>query len=425
MSTLKNAIHNLLGWDRPQSYNRVINANSVLFSSFGKDITASDIIKTAIHRVCEEVSKCSIKSVTETHTPTHRVIVADDDINAVLRGRVNPICGLKDFLYKVAYILLVNRNCFIYWAYDEVPIGDTGKVRRVTRGFYPIEKATVKLYYSDGEMRAELQGTSGGNIVLDLPYSDLIHIRLGYGANPYLGGDANGRADWREALKTLQTLNVIQEAIPKSLEASLSLHGVLSLKTLAEADKREISRDEFEKHLFNSELGIVATDYESTFQPINIATQDIPQTVLTYLRENLLSPFGVSVPIYLGKYTDDEFTAFYQTAVEPLLLAITDASRITLFTPLQLAHGRTIKFYDKIVQSLSFARRQEIAKMTQEDALLSRSERRELLGYDPDDEPTRVSLNYIDTSIANQYQLSALSQGKKPTAPKQNKEDET
>lgn len=425
MSTLKNAIHYLLGWDRPTAYNRVVNANTVLFSSFGKDVTASDIVKTAIHRVCEEVSKCSIKSVTETQNP-HRVTVADDDINSVLLGRVNPMCGLKDFLYKIAYITLVNRNCFIYWAYDEVPIKVDGKdyVKRVTRGFYPLEKARVKLYYAGDEMRAELQSTTGGGVTLDLPYSDLIHLRLGYGANPYLGGDADGRADWRAILKNLQTLHVIQEAIPKSLEASLSLHGVLTMNTVAEADKREISRKEFEKHLFNSELGIVATDYESQFTPIQIATQDIPQTVLTFLRDEILSVFGVSVPIYLGKYTDDDFTAFYQTAVEPLLMTIVNAMKITLFTSKQLAYGRTIKFYDKIVQSLSFARRLEIAKATQEDALLSRPERRELLGYDPDDEPTRVSLNYIDVSIANTYQLTALSQGKKPAAPKQSKEDD-
>ena len=299
MSTLKNAIHNLLGWDRPTAYNRVVNANTVLFSSFGKDVTASDIVKTAIHRVCEEVSKCSIKSVTETQNP-HRVTVADDDINSVLLGRVNPMCGLKDFLYKIAYITLVNRNCFIYWAYDEVPIKVDGKdyVKRVTRGFYPLEKARVKLYYAGDEMRAELQSTTGGGVTLDLPYSDLIHLRLGYGANPYLGGDADGRADWRAILKNLQTLHVIQEAIPKSLEASLSLHGVLTMNTVAEADKREISRKEFEKHLFNSELGIVATDYESQFTPIQIAAQDIPQTVLTFLRDEILSVFGVSVPIY-------------------------------------------------------------------------------------------------------------------------------
>ena len=33
-------------------------------------------------------------------------------------------------------------------------------------------------------------------------------------------------------------------------------------------------------------------------------------------------------------------------------------------------------------------------------------EQRELLGYEPDEDPDRVSLNYIDTSIANQYQLT-------------------
>ena len=250
-----------------------------------------------------------------------------------------PIC-LKDFLYKVAYLTLVNRNCFVYWAYDEVPIKGTDKVRRVTRGFYPIENANVRLYYLDGEMRAELTSTTGGGIILDLPYSDLIHVRLGYGANAYLGGDASGRGDFREILGNLQTLHVIKEAIPKSLEAALSLKGVLSLKTVADADKRTIKRDTFEEHLFNSKYGIVATDYEADFQPINISTQDIPSNVLEYLRAEILSPFGVSLPIYLGKYTDDEYTAFWQTACEGLTLAITDAFRITLFTPQQLEIGR-------------------------------------------------------------------------------------
>ena len=114
------------------------------------------------------------------------------------------------------------------------------------------------------------------------------------------------------------------------------------------------------------------------------------------------------MPIYLGKWTDDDFTAFYQTSVEGDLQAIADAMRLVLFTPKQAAYGHTIKTYDRLVQSLSFERRQNIAEMTKEDALLSRAERRELLGYEPDGEPTRVSLNYIDTNIANQYQLGEI-----------------
>jgi len=220
-------------------------------------------------------------------------------------------------------------------------------------------------------------------------------------------------------------MHVIKESIPKSIQASLSLKGILSMKTVADVDKKEVTREEFENHLFDSKYGIVATDYESEFTPININPTDIPSNILSFIRDEILAPFGVSLPIYLGKYTDDEYTAFYQTAVEGLLIAITDAMKITLFTPRQVSYGHKIKYYDKLVQSLSFSRRQEIAEMTKDDALLSRDERRELIGYEPDGEPTRVSLNYIDVSIANQYQLTTLSQGKKPSATKKKKEDET
>lgn len=397
----------MLGWDKGLTYNsKFITANKIMFSSYGDDIHINDMVKTAIHRVAEAVSKCELKSVIERKNP-RLTEVADDEINAVLTSRVNPLCALKDFLYKVTWLTLVHKNCFIYWQYDEVPIENTQYIRRVTKGFYPIEAANVKIYTLNDEMRIEISNNTN-DIVLDLPYSDVIHIRHSYGANKYLGGASNGLADNRDLLSNLQTMHIIKESIPKALEASLSLKGILSMKTVADADKKTVTREEFENHLFDSKYGIVATDYESDFTPINISATDIPTNILSFLRDEILSPFGVSLPIYLGKYTDDEYTAFYQTAIEGILIEIQQAMKIVLFTPRQLSYGHTIKYYDKLVQSLSFDRRQQIAEMTKDDALLSREERRELLGYEPDGEPTRVSLNFIDTSIANQYQLENL-----------------
>lgn len=404
--SIRNAIQKLLGWGRTSVTKHFITADSVLFSHCGSDVTASDIVNTAKHRVCEAVSKCSLSAVKIMRDP-RRVVMAGDDLNGLFASRVNPICGLKDFLYKVAWLTLTNKNCFIYWAYDEVPIGDSGKVRRVTRGLYPIEYANVKLYEADDEMRVELTSL-GGDVVLDMPYSDVIHIRHGYGANRFLGGDRSGRADTRGILENMQTMHVIKEAIPKSLQASLGLKGILTMKTVANADKRELSRDEFEKHLISSNYGIVATDYASEFTPININATDIPSNVLTFIRDELLAPFGVSLPIYLGKYTDDDYTAFYQTAVEGILIEIAEAMRITLFTPRQLAAGYTIKFYDRLVQSLSFEKRIHIVELAKDSNLLNRADQRELLGYEPDDQPDRVSLNYVDVSIANEYQLGTL-----------------
>ena len=95
----------------------------------------------------------------------------------------------------------------------------------------------------------------------------------------------------------------------------------------------------------------------------------------------------------------------YQTAIEGILAAISEAFTVSIFTQKQLRAGYKIKVYDRFVQSLSFATRMKIVEMANPSNLLKRMEQRELLGYEPDEDPDRVSLNYIDTSIANQYQL--------------------
>ena len=187
--------------------------------------------------------------------------------------------------------------------------------------------------------------------------------------------------------------------------ASLSIKGLLSMKTVADADKKTLRRDEFENHILDSKYGILATDFESDFTPININASDIPSNVLNFVKDELLYPFGVSLPILTGKFTDDEYSAFYQTTIEGILVAISEAFTVGIFTQKQLRAGYKIKVYDRFVQSLSFATRMKIVELANPSNLLKRMEQRELLGYEPDEDPDRVSLNYIDTSIANQYQL--------------------
>lgn len=398
-----------MGWiDKGRKYQIIdTTTGSGSFTSFGNNPLASDLVKTGIHRICEEVSKCRIQSVIVRNNPK-TITIQNDSINACFNGRVNPYMGMRDFLYKIAWQTIINSNCYVYWAYDEVPIGN-GYVNRITRGFYILDDADVRIYIENGEPRIEINARKNGE-VFDMPYSEIIHIRRNLSENVLLGGGEDGKTDWRGAIKNLQTITTVKEYIPKSLKASLGMKGLLSMRTVADINKKEVTREEFEKHLTSSESGIIATDYEADFTPINIATSQIPDNVLELVINEVLAPLGVSMPIYLGNYTDDEYTAFYQTAVEGLLIEIAEAFKLTLFTPRQLAYGETIKFYDRLVQSLSFSRRQEICAMTKEDGLLTRDERRELLGYEPDGKETLVSLNYIRESIASQYQMQDIAQ---------------
>lgn len=415
MGTIK-TISNILGWGKSACANsnmsKLIDYNAPIFSVFGRDIMLSDIVKTAIHRTAEAVSKCVLKSVIDKTNPEHQVVSANDEINALFGSRVNPFMTLKDFLYKVAYLTLRNENCFIYPSYDEVQIdGSPDKVRRVYKGFYPLEPTSGVIYHNGVEARVEL--TNGGG-VFDMPYADIIHIRHKFGAHPLLGGNSSGTFDARALLKNLQIIDTIKEGIPKAIEASLTLKGILTMKGMPDVDKQILKRDEFEAHLTDSKYGIMATDYEADFTPINITATDIPPNILALIQQEILYPFGMSLPIMAGKYTDEEYAAFYQTEPEGLLISIAQTFTAAIFTPRQLAFGHKIKVYDRLTQNMSIEKRIKIVELTKENGLLGADEQRELLGYEPNGEPTRVSLNYIDASIANAYQMADVKNKNKP-----------
>lgn len=412
-------IADIIGWGggktaRPDiRYGNYISNADPIIKAFGRDIFLSDIVKTAVHRIAEAVSKCYMQSVVVKTKPFRQIEIAADEINALFESRVNPLMPLKDFLYKVAYLTVKNMNCFIYPAYDEIPIAGGGLVRRKYTGFYPLEPTEVRIYYNDGEMRIALTAKNG--TVFDIPYADIIHIRYQYGENPFLGGDASGRRDVRALLKNLQIMHVVKENIPKTIEASLALKGILSMKTVADADAKTVTREEFENHLFTSRYGVVATDYESEFTPVNVNATDLPPNIMTFLTQEILSPFGVSLPILNGKFNDEEYAAFFQTAPEGIIYSIAQGFTAALFTPKELAYGHKIKVYDRLVQNLSFKLRKEIVEMANPSALLDRDEQRELLGYEPDGQPTRVSLNFVNIGIADAYQLSTIKDKKEST----------
>ncbi len=413
MGTL-NQISKMLNWGKnapvmpSNRYGGLIDFNSpVLKSEFGRDILISDIVKTAIHRIAEALSKCVLKSVVEKHDP-HVIVPVNDEINALFAGKVNPFMTLKDFLYKTAFITIANENCFIYPAYNEIQLENSQSVRREYTAFYPLDGVVKGVIYHNGtEARIELSNLHG--YTFDMPYDDIIHIRRNYGQHPFLGGDSGGRLNTHSLLKNLQVIHTVKEAIPKTLEASLSIKGVLTMKGMAEFDAKEMAKQEFENHIQSSRYGLLSTDYGTDFHPVNIQATDIPENIMKFVQQEILYPFGVSMAIMEGKYNDAEYAAFYETAIEGLLMSITQAFTATVFTKNQRTRGHKIKAYDRLVQNMSMETRLKIVELFREPGTLSADEQRELAGFEPNGKPTRVSLNYVDEAIINAYQLNVNS----------------
>ena len=117
--------------------------------------------------------------------------------------------------------------------------------------------------------------------------------------------------------------------------------------------------------------------------------------------------FGVNEKIIKSNYNEDEYNAFYSSVIEPLAIQFSQEFTRKLFTEFQISNGNRIIFS---AERLTFANNSTKAKLINTLlplGILSINEARTILELETIDNGDRhlVSLNYVDLSKANEYQL--------------------
>lgn len=375
-----------------------------IFSSFGEDIYLSDFVNNAIDRVATEVSKIDIRSIVQRGDTRQD---QNDDITRLFRFKPNPLQTTSDFLSNVEWLRRKNMNAFIYPQYEVVNTA-AGSFRRYT-AFYPLDPIAVYIGAGEDGQVWEVKFDFGDGSSWTLPYSDLIHLKWRRGKNTVIGGgDDAGSPMIRDILRTVDSLDKTIQGLPKSIEASLQVKGVYHAKTLADAEKLKGIRDDFESHIATSKSGMVATDLAGDFTPINLNVADVPEESMKFLKAVLQERYGVSAAILAGDYTGEQHSAFYQTAIEDFIVQMEQAFTACLFTAREQDVGRRIKGYYSKVRYLSQQDKLNLADLATKTRLMTLNQINEMFGVSPFEggDVRMQSLNYVDSSIANQYQAN-------------------
>jgi HK97 family phage portal protein len=379
--------------------------NQPVFTQFGNNIYLSDFVNNAIDRVATEISKINVKSVVDKGDS---LMVQNDDITRLFRSKPNPLQTTSDFLSSVEWLRRKNRNAFIYPQYEIVETPTGRRFRRYT-AFYPLNPQAVYIGVTPGgnvwEVKMDFEDGSSWVI----PYADLVHMKWRRGNNLIVGGgDDYGQADDKDVLNTIRALDKTIQGLPKSIEASLQIKGVYYSKSLLDEKRRESERADFESHILTSKTGIVATDLAGEFTPMDIKPPDIPEDVMKFLKAVIQERYGISAAVLSGDYTSTQHNAFYQTAIEDFIIQFEQAMTSALFTQREQDVGRRVKCYYQRVRYYSVTDKHNLADLATKTGILTLNQINELFGYEPfDGGDVRLrSLNYVDASIANEYQLA-------------------
>lgn len=387
-----------------------INGGTPIFSQFGQDIYASDVVQQAVSCIAQEMKKLRPAHIRDDGTGVYAV--KKGDIAKIL-NKPNQFQTTADFLESITTLLFLNYNVFIIPTYYEW-YDDNSQYHKVYDGMYPIVPTQVDFIEdAAGQMYTKFTFENGKSYMIN--YKDVIHWKFRNSSNLLMGGDKLGRPNHNALLQTLALNHELLQGVSKAMKATYAVNAVVKVPTVIGKEQSENAIKELNEKLKNSESGLAAIDMKAEYIPIKKEVKLVDKDTLEFIDQKILRTFGVPLPILTGDYTKAQYEAFYQKTIEPLIISLSQVLTDKLLSDGERSHGNLIKLYPKELIFMSMSETLEMIRLVGDSGGLYENEKRTALGLMPLEELNGVrmqSLNYANVEIADKYQLGKVD-GKK------------
>ena len=344
-----------------------------IYSQFGSDIYASDVVQQAVSCIVREMKKLSPQHVIKKNKNYTESV--QDEVQATLDAP-NNLMTTSDFIEKIVWQLFFNYNSFV------LPVWEKGKLAQL----YPLQPQTVNfLQDASGELFVELifaNGYSG-----TVRYADVIHIRYNYSVSEFMGGNVNGQPDNKALLKSLELNKTLLDGITKAMNSSFAINGVVKYNTLIDGTKTEKALSELTAALKRNESGFMPLDLKAEFIPFKREVKLVDEPTLKFIDEKILRHFGVPLAILTGDYNKTQYEAFYQKTLEPLIISMSQAFTKAIFSKREtFGFGHKIIFYHKELDFMTMDEKIKWMTLASNVGAITINEMRDILGYEPYDD---------------------------------------
>lgn len=342
-----------------------IGTYTARFTSFGRDIYANDVVRACIRCLAEHSSKANVKVVRRTDKGR---VEGDLRLQRMIQFRPNLYMNGKDFIYKIRTLLEINNIVFIYIMRD-----DTGKCI----GLYPMPAATYEAVDYMGQLYIKFMFANGNTMTH--AWADLAVLRKDYNTSDIFG-DANDAI-----LTSLDLLNTTNQGMANAIKSTANLRGILkSTKAMLSPEDAKKQKERFvEDYLsMTNGSGIASLDSTQEFKEINIQPHIANYKNVEELRLNIYRYFGVHEEIIMSKCTAEQWEMFYESRLEPFLIALGLELTNKIFSEREKGFGNEVIFEANRLQYASTSAKMNMVQLI-DRGILTINEYREILNLSP------------------------------------------
>ena len=341
---------------------KMLNGYVPVFRTWSGEIYESQFVKSAIDSRARHISKLAVTIEGKTQS----------ELLTRLKKKPNKFHTWSQFLYRVSTILDVQNTAFI------IPLRDKyGQ----TIGIYPLCPVSYELVQTNtGELW--LRFTLKGNEKTAERLSD-VGILTKYQYKSDFFGDSNNALN-----ETMELITIQRQGIEEYSKNANSFRFMAKLTNFSKIEDLALERERFDVETFQKKNGGGLLLFPNTYNEIKQITSQsyvVDTEQLKLIERNVYDYFGVNENIIQNKAHGDEFSAFYEGAIEPFSIQLSEVLTFMLFTEREVAFGSGICFTSNRIQYMNNADKLNVSRDLLDRGVISLNEAREIWQLPPID----------------------------------------
>ena len=340
---------------------KLLTAYEPIFHDHIGSVYESALVRSAIEAKARHISKLKVELQGE----------AQPNLKARIKHKPNDWMTYPQFLARCSTILDCTNNLFIVPVQNEF---------LETIGFFPVLPERVKLI-EDTKGKLWLRYTFLNNQTGIVEFDRCAYLNKHQFKSDFFG-------ESNHALRsTMDLIAINEQGIEEAVKNSASyrfmarVSNFTSPEDLAE-ERMRFSRENLKAENGNGGLLLFPNTYTDIKQLENSPyTPDEKQ--MQMIKDNIFDYFGINEDVIQGKADSDQLDAFFNSAIEPFAIALSEALSKAIYTERERSFGNHVYVNANRLQYMSQTAKVTVARDLGDRGILTINEIRELFNYAP------------------------------------------
>lgn len=355
----------LFGEEEPkkakESHNfQLLSSYNPVHTDWYGSIYENSLVRSAIEAKARHISKLKIELQGS----------AKPKLKARLKHYPNPWMTWAQFLARCSTILDCTNNLFI------VPVRDDKTFETI--GFFPVLPERVKLV-EDKKGKLWLKYKFVSNTYGAVKFDECAYLVKHQYKSDLFGED-------NTALKSTMDLIAVQESsIKNAVQNSNNYRFIAEVSNFTDPEDLSEERKRFTEYNLKGEDTDGVLLFPNTYTNVKEVTNKyytVDTEQMNYIKTNVYDYFGVNEDVIQGKATSEQLDAFFNLAIEPFAIALSEALSRAIYTDEERSYGNHVYVNANRLQYMSVNEKVAMAQQLGDRGILTINEIRELFNYE-------------------------------------------